>query len=77
MCMVLALAMGGYIGVRRLDRTVIPNQESPSGTMCGAYQWSLISSCQGHNPVVSCPSGYHFGVAVSSGSDQLKTCFKD
>ncbi|WP_310643179.1 hypothetical protein, partial [Limnohabitans sp.] len=46
---------------------VIPNQESPTGTMCGAYQWWLISSCQGHNPVVSCPSGYHFGIAVSSG----------
>ncbi len=65
-----------------LSNTVIPNQDSPAGTLCGAVdQWNTSLTrgvmCLGHNPNVSCPAGYHFAIAASSGSDQLRTCIKD
>jgi|GEM_PF-7098637 hypothetical protein len=41
--------------------TVVATADAPGGTLCGAwtkYADTLRISCQGHNPLYSCPTGY-------------------
>ena len=63
-----------------LSNTVIPNQDVPSGTMCGSYNTNdggPHTDCLGYNPGVSCPPGYHSGRGFAAAGAWFITCFKN
>jgi len=66
MCMVLALAMGDYIGVRRLDRTVIPNQSTSA-----SWSATLCVGCVANYTSTS-SAGQIFGTAVTYGGSNCE-----
>ena len=58
---------------------VIPNQESPTGTMCGAAQTNgerATITCMGHNPMSSCPTGYYASWIFGAEGHGFVSCVK-
>jgi len=51
----------------------------PSGTFCGFSATGSLVLCDGHDPKISCPVGYHSVYWISGGAigGNWYTCFKD